>query len=223
MAVSRPNILLCASGSVAAVKVPELYVNLSQIGTVKIVASKSGLYFMKRSSSYNCDIWAEFCSRSGLDNVYIDEDEWFWEAMGDTVLHITLSQWADIILLAPASADTIAKVSVGICDNLLLCVLRAKDLKTPAILAPAMNTAMWNHPSTQPALDTLTSWQWRVVPPQVKRLACDVVGIGAMAAVDDIINLVGEVCAMVDITNRPAIKCTDHLPLSRHARDALFT
>lgn len=70
-----------------------------------------------------------------------------WNKVGNPVLHMQLRKWADIVLIAPASADLLAKLSVGIADNLLLCTLRAKDLReTPCVICPAMNTIMWLHP-----------------------------------------------------------------------------
>lgn len=63
--------------------------------------------------------------------------------MGDPVLHIELRRWADVLVLAPLSANTMAKVAHGLCDNLLTSVVRAWDYAKPMIVAPAMNTYMW--------------------------------------------------------------------------------
>jgi len=94
------------------------------------------------------------------------------------------------MLIAPLSANTLAKVSHGLCDNLLTCIVRAWDFARPLLVAPAMNTLMFAHPFTAPQLDTLRQLGVVIVPPISKRLACGDVGVGAMASVDDIVKAV---------------------------------
>src|SRR5262249_58188629 len=79
--------------------------------------------------------------------VALDEDEWPGAryARGDDVLHIELRKWADLLLIAPVDANTLAKLAGGLADNCLTCVYRAWDPARPVILAPAMNTLMWAH------------------------------------------------------------------------------
>lgn len=128
-------------------------------------------------------------------------------------MHINLREWADILVVAPLSANTLAKISNGICDNTLTCVVRAWNFgrqrskmessagsdetlenltyqAKPIILAPAMNTAMWEHPLTQRQLQMIQSFSSRifVVEPQSKELACGEIGNGALASVEEIIN-----------------------------------
>jgi Phosphopantothenoylcysteine synthetase/decarboxylase len=132
--------------------------------------------------------------------------------MSDPVLHIQLRDWADVAVLAPLSAHTLAKIATGLCDDTLTCVLRAWDFGhtrnkkgKPLVLAPAMNTAMWEHPLTRLQLETIQGF-WkkggrsmdgncliRIVEPQVKTLACGEVGNGAMASVECIVNVVEDV------------------------------
>lgn len=104
------------------------------------------------------------------------EEEWNnYKSLQDPVLHIELRKWADICLIAPLSAHTLAKLANGLCDDLLTCCLRAWDFgqrttitnsqdgqqqqqqqqRKPIILAPAMNTAMWDHPLTRVQLETI--------------------------------------------------------------------
>lgn len=133
------------------------------------------------------------------------EDEWKgWSKLGDPVLHIDLRDWADILLIAPLSAHTLAKLAHGLCDDTLSCVVRAWDFGhgirpgKPILLAPAMNTAMWQHPLTRQQLDTFERFwaspnepnRMYLVAPQVKTLACGEVGNGALATVDDILGAV---------------------------------
>lgn len=149
MTVTR--VLICCSGSVATLKVPEIAVALSKCDNFdfRIICSQASLHFLKNARQYNPSIWKQFEAIGGLSLVFTDVEEWnMWGKMGDSVLHIDLSLWADIVLVAPASADIIAKISLGIADTLLLSVLRAWDFTKPRILCPAMNTMMWNHPVT---------------------------------------------------------------------------
>jgi phosphopantothenoylcysteine synthetase/decarboxylase len=110
-----------------------------------------------------------------------------WNRKGDPVLHIELRRWADILLVAPASANTIAKAANGICDNLLLCVIRAWDRTRPAIICPAMNTVMLDHPIISNHFSQLKSYGFTILDTDVKNLACGEVGKGALAPVRAIV------------------------------------
>jgi phosphopantothenoylcysteine decarboxylase len=183
----RPRVLIGCSGSVAAVKIPEMVVALAHKYEVLVVCSSNASFFLSKAEEYNPEVWREFMSIGGYDFILQDSDEWeMWNKLGDEVLHIELRKWADLFLVAPASANLIAKASIGICDNLLLSIMRAWDFSKPCILCPAMNTIMWKHPSTEPALTSLKSWGWKINGPIEKLLACNEVGIGAMSAVPDI-------------------------------------
>lgn len=145
------KILVCSSGSVASLKVPEIVLKLKQneFFDIRIVCSDASLHFFKAAEVYDPLIWNQFKASGGESLVFTDKDEWsMWSKIGDPVLHIDLSLWADIVIVAPASADIIAKINAGISDTLLLSVLRAWDLQKPCILCPAMNTMMWEHPIT---------------------------------------------------------------------------
>ncbi|KNC79766.1 hypothetical protein, variant, partial [Sphaeroforma arctica JP610] len=96
-----------------------------------------------------------------------------WNKMADPVLHIELRRWADIAIIAPLDANTMAKLANGICDNLVTCTLRAWDVHKPVLVAPAMNTHMWTHPITSVHLDVLRSLHYHIIPPVAKKLACD--------------------------------------------------
>lgn len=108
------------------------------------------------------------------------------------MLHIELRKWADVFVIAPLDANTMAKMASGLCDNLLTCVVRAWDSKRPLIYCPAMNTFMWDHPLTSSHISALKDFGYIQVPPVSKLLACGDQGVGAMAAVDDIIKTVIE-------------------------------
>lgn len=108
------------------------------------------------------------------------------------------------MVIAPLSANTLAKISHGQCDNLLTCVVRAWDFALPLIVAPAMNTLMWTHPFTEPQLNTLRALGVNVIPPISKVLACGDIGTGAMASVDDIVGVVKTTLAGLAQQSQPA-------------------
>jgi phosphopantothenoylcysteine decarboxylase len=116
-----------------------------------------------------------------------DEDEWNYK---DNVLHIELAKWCDAMLIAPLTANTLAKISNGLCDNLLTSTVRALG-ETPLLLAPAMNTRMWENPITAEQIGTSKKYyNVTVVPPIEKQLADGDSGMGALAEDETIINAV---------------------------------
>lgn len=100
--------------------------------------------------------------------------------------HIAYAKWAHIVLLAPATANTIAKLAYGIADNLIVQTLLATK-HTQILLAPAMNTQMFLSPQVQSALDRLQDYGYEIIPPKEALLACDEYGVGALAEVEEII------------------------------------
>lgn len=124
---------------------------------------------------------------SSVGEAYTDSSEWFVYREEKKVLHIELVKWADVFVIAPLSANTLAKIANGICDNLLTCVARAWDFEKPFIVAPAMNCNMMSHPIYKEHIDKIKSWGIKVVEPQSKKLFCGDYGSGAMAQISDII------------------------------------
>lgn len=93
-----------------------------------------------------------------------------------------------MLLVAPLSANSLAKMSLGLADNLATCLFRAWNIADkPVLVAPAMNTKMWTHPATATHIQTLRSWGTVLIQPVEKMLACGDVGVGAMASVADIL------------------------------------
>lgn len=175
------NVLLGVTGSVAAIYTPQLYADLRQAGhAVKIVATKASLYFFDAAGI------EPTAGQRNKDVVILDEDEWPGERYqrGDPVLHIELRRWADVLLIAPLDANTLAKLVLGLTDNCLTCVYRAWDRSRLVVLAPAMNTLMWETPTTGRQIQLIAEDlepMVRIVRPVAKKLACDDVGVGAMA------------------------------------------
>jgi phosphopantothenoylcysteine decarboxylase len=196
------RIVLGVTGSVAAVRTPELVDELHKAKhELRVVATEPSLYFFELA----------FGSDWRGAALYRDRDEWPGDRWNrdDPVLHIELRKWAELLIIAPLDANSLAKFALGICDNLLTCLFRAWDFDRPVILAPAMNTMMWQSPVTRRHLAQLLadrgdgkeaeSGPWTLenadavfarhapriilVPPQSKRLACGDIGVGAMAEV----------------------------------------
>ena len=217
------NILLGVTGSVAATRVPQLYAQLTGKGhAVKVLATEKARYFFDVTSIAPL---RGNPPRRNPEAMLLDEDEWSGMAEGrsyqrdDSVLHIELRRWADLLLIAPLDANTLAKLANGLADNCLTCVCRAWDQSRPVVLAPAMNTFMWDHPMTRRhlarvALDcglgaeptgelgelidsvNRSSARLRIVAPASRRLACGDTGVGAMAAVEDIARVAEELLAV---------------------------
>ncbi|KAF4748540.1 hypothetical protein FOZ62_009379 [Perkinsus olseni] len=151
------NVLLCLTGSVATIKWVALIQELTQQGAavnlqvnIKVVASDRALHFMYLDG------------QTSNVEVYTDAKEWdAWRGRGDPVTHIELRRWADVVLIAPLSANTLAKIANGIADNLLTSVVRCLDLsseglrKCPVYMCPAMNTMMWDNPFTREHLKVI--------------------------------------------------------------------
>ncbi|CAO1626290.1 unnamed protein product [Parajaminaea phylloscopi] len=132
-------------------------------------------------------------------HLWTDEDEWRdWKQVGDPILHIELRRWADIVLVAPCSANTLAKIAGGLCDDLLTSFLRALSPETPTLVFPAMNTLMYRHPLTAAQLSILSGvLGYEIHGPIEKRLACGDVGAGAMLEWSDIVELVRDKYGLV--------------------------
>lgn len=108
------------------------------------------------------------------------------ETEGNWNNHVELGLWADVFLIAPASANTMAKMAAGICDNMLLASYLSA--KCPVVFAPAMDLDMWKHPATQRNVQTLLSYGNKMIPVEFGELASGLVGDGRMAEPETIVN-----------------------------------
>lgn len=201
--VYNVNVILGMTGSVASIKARELITKLAflaapRLPSLKVVATKAAKHFFNWE-----ELKKDLSSPSVSIEFHSDEEEWRdWKKVGDPVLHIELRRWADILVIAPCSANTLAKLANGLCDDLLSCIVRAWDFKDPTkllVIAPAMNTMMWESPFTQKHLETLVELgggtmddqkRVQIIGPVEKTLACGDVGNGAMASPTDIARLV---------------------------------
>lgn len=164
------NVLLGLTGSVASKLFDKIRTSLYQDRhEVRTIMTEKSKEFINMD-----DYWHDF---------YDDGSEW---NNTSKVLHIDLVKWADAMVIAPCSANTLAKIANGICDNLLTCVTRAWDFEKKLIIAPSMNCNMWNHPITKQHIDNISAWGIEIVQPIEKKLFCGDFGIGAMANIEDI-------------------------------------
>lgn len=191
----KKHLLLAASGSVATIKLPLIISSLAHHPnlSIRVILTESATRFLDGQSPEQPTV-ASLASLPNVDAVYQDEDEWIEPWKRDVkILHIELRRWAHLLAIVPMSANLLAKVTTGLCDNLLTSVIRAWDTKRARIIvAPAMNTAMWVHPVTAKQIRILEE-EWgingtnpavegwfEVLRPQVKTLACGDIGQGGM-------------------------------------------
>lgn len=185
---TKRHLLLACTGSVATIKLPLLVSTLharhSARLTIHVLLTTSALAFLPTPLSL-----------PGASHIWTDSDEWVFPSgawtRGDPILHIELRRWADLLVIAPLGANSLAKMAGGLCDNLLLSVVRAWDPEKRMVVAPAMNTAMWKHPLTEKHVRGLEEWGWvDVLRPVEKELACGDVGVGAMRSWEDVVGVV---------------------------------
>jgi phosphopantothenoylcysteine decarboxylase/phosphopantothenate--cysteine ligase len=110
--------------------------------------------------------------------------------------HISWAKWPDVAVVAPCTASTLGRIACGLADDALTTVLLALPARVPVVIAPAMNTEMWNHPIVRRNLRWLgEAGRYRIVDPVSKRLACGDVGVGGMADPADLLNEVTQLSA----------------------------
>jgi phosphopantothenoylcysteine decarboxylase/phosphopantothenate--cysteine ligase len=164
--MSPSKILFKLTGSIACYKACNLISKWVQEGhEVQVVSSQAALKFVGASTF------------EGLTGKPVFHD--LYEG-GKQMAHINLAKWADITILCPATANTVNKLAQGLGDDLLSSLFLAHDFKKPYFIAPAMNTAMYRHPATQAALQTLEGWGINILPTGEGRLACGDVGEGKL-------------------------------------------
>jgi phosphopantothenoylcysteine decarboxylase len=180
---SKIHLLLCATGSVATIKIPNIISALSvhRNLSIRLIFTASATNFLQGQSAEQPSL-QQIQTLPNVDGIYFDEDEWRdpW-IRGNKILHIELRRWADLMAVVPLSADALAKITQGWADNLLLSVIRAWDTtgeldpvreipgldrpreeggegvrrKKRILVAPSMNTAMWKQPITSQQVKVL--------------------------------------------------------------------
>jgi phosphopantothenoylcysteine decarboxylase / phosphopantothenate---cysteine ligase len=167
---------LCVTGGIAVYKAAALTSKLVQAGAkVKVILSDSAGKFVS-------PLTFQALSRN---EVYTDT---FDEKNPNVIAHIDLADWADLILVAPATANTIGKLANGIADNMITTTLLAAT--APVWIAPAMNVHMYDHPAVIKNISTLASFDYRFIEPGEGYLACGYIGKGRLEEPEKIVELI---------------------------------
>lgn len=180
MKLQGAKVLVGVTGSIAAYRACDLITELRNEGAeVRVVMTKDAEHFITpltlQSFSGN-EVMAGFFSLPGRVKP----------------VHIELARWANVICVAPASADALAKFSYGLADDLLACTVLATEAKL--VVAPAMNEKMYYHPATQENLERLKKRGVRVVDPIKGHLVCVEQGMGHLAENSSIVSAVADCC-----------------------------
>ena len=173
------NIILGVTGSIAAYKAADIANVLTKQGV--------GVHVIMTESA--CKLITPLTFQTLTKNK-VHTDMWD-EYQPSEVQHISLAKKADLMLIAPATANFIAKAAAGIADDMLTTVLAA-FINKPVIICPAMNTAMYENPVTQRNIQTLKELGFTFVDPREAMLACGDLGKGALADVDTILEATEE-------------------------------
>lgn len=174
------NILLGVTGGVAAYKAVAVASKLTADGaTVKTVMTESACELVRPKSFEAVTGLAVFTSLWSCPEEY-------------RIGHVSLADWADVIVVAPATANIIAKIANGICDDLLSTLLCAAFRK-PVLLAPAMNNNMWESPAVQKNIQIIRDMGFEITGPTKGRLACGTEAVGRMAEPEDIIKAIEKI------------------------------
>ena len=162
------NIVLGVTGSIAAYKAAEITSRLTKAGAdVHVVLTADAQKFITA-------LTFKTLSRNPVETDLYDEEEG-WKPM-----HIKLADEAKLLLIAPATANVLAKMANGIADDALSCIALALEPKTPVLVAPAMNGKMWLHPATQENVAKLKDRGVEFIGPEEGMLSCGYEGLGRL-------------------------------------------
>lgn len=182
------NILLCVTGGIAAYKAVDLASKLTAEGAnVNTVMTENACRFV--------------CPKSfeAVTNSSVFTDMWSTPEQF-RFSHIALADWADIVVVAPATANIIGKVAYGICDDLLstlLCACWPRIKAGAVVAAPAMNDKMWDNPAVQSNVETIRKRGILIIGPAEGRLACGSKGLGRMAEPQEILEAIKKIASKI--------------------------
>jgi len=202
MTLKNKNIILGITGGIAAYKSCELVRELVKGGAdVHVILTEAAGHFVTpltlqtlSNNPVHSDMFAisrnVIPAKSGIprDPRFRGDDK----IIGHGTHHISLADLADAVIVAPACANTIAKVAHGICDDLLSTIICAT--KAPVLFAPSMNVNMWNNPITQENIARLKKLKYHFVDPEEGELACGYKGVGRMADISKITENISSLC-----------------------------
>jgi phosphopantothenoylcysteine synthetase/decarboxylase len=171
---NKKTVVLGVTGSIAAHKAVDLCGLLTKAGVdVHVVMTEAAQEFISPLP------FKTLSKNPVIASLYDEEEDW-------CPTHIQLANRADLLLIAPATANTIAKLAVGLSGDALGCIALALNPGARLIIAPALNDKMWQHPATQANVATLTKRGARIVGPFEGELACGSEGLGRLAPIEDI-------------------------------------
>lgn len=179
--MTKTNILLAVTGSIAAYKAADLTSQLTKCGyDVHIIMTESATKFIT-------PLTLQVLSKNPVHLELMSEE------VPGQINHIDLGKTTDLFLVLPASANTLAKLANGFADNMVTATALALPAETPKLLAPAMNTKMYDNPITQHNLKTLKELGYQEISPKSSSLlACGDIGRGALADIDTIVQTIEE-------------------------------
>ena len=178
--LGNKTIILGITGSIAAYKAAGIASQLTQAGAkVNVIMTKEAIEFISPIT------FRAITGRSVVTKMFDLASEF-------SIEHISLAKAADIVVIAPATANIIAKLAAGIADDMLCCTVLAT--KAPVLIAPAMETNMYNNPATQDNLSRLEARGFAIIGPATGRLASGKEGLGRLA---DIYDIMGNICQML--------------------------
>ena len=172
---SSKKVLVGVTGGIAAYKVPGVIRRLREAGhEVKTIATDAAFHFIPEETL------------SITTGEHVHTEKTWWEESG-RVEHITLARWADLVLVAPATADAMARAAIGLGDDLLSATILAGVKRV--LWAPAMNPEMWDNPATRRNVETLQSWGHSFVGPAEGAMASaeEEPGVGRLAEESEIV------------------------------------
>lgn len=176
--ISKKKILVCVTGGIAAYKTCSLINSLISLGAdIKVVMTESAEKFVGRTTFQALTNHAVYTDLFDIQNP-------------EEVEHIALAGWPDIVVIAPATANTIAKLAYGFADNLLTTIILALPKNVKVVIAPAMNTKMWENPLVQENIAKLKKHKFIFLDPRSGVLACRDEGMGKIADTETIMNVV---------------------------------
>lgn len=171
---AKPQIVLGVGGGIAAYKICELASRLTQDNCdVHVIMTASATRFV-------APLTFQALTQNPVHTSLWPENDASQSGVAAAMAHIDLATRADVILIAPATADLIAKLAHGLADDLLSTLVLAT--RAPVLVAPAMNPAMYAHPATQKNLQTLREFGYQIIEPESGRMACEHVGVGRLPA-----------------------------------------
>lgn len=174
------KIVLGICGSIAAYKAVDIVRALKQKGfDVFVMMTKNAKKFVHPR------MFESLCGNPVITDLFKEKN-----VIGD-YLHLSLAEKADLVLIAPATANVISKIANGICDDIVTTTVIST--KSPVLIAPAMNENMWLNPVVQENVKKLKNFGYQFIGPEYGELACGKIGWGRLAKVEDIVSKVVEV------------------------------